>query len=297
MKNQNVTTYLTQLQTKFESGKYWNHDPLEPNNPESIRTIPCTHNVCNTSTGSCGCNCFARSIQCFAFALYMANKVFGTYPVYENDNQVNGLHCGGGWRKFSKNYISGQTFEPGDIIRTSTHSAIYWKNENEMPKFGEVWGSEGCKIHWGNFNDSLQNTESKIFSDAEYIIKAPKTFRIKSIATGKTLTTNSAGTRAIQLSGSTTVWFTSLTESICTIRAFSDPNNAMKYSASSSGCGLAFVQDNENDACITIENSGSNYKLKLTNHNLYLSADASGSNVYWASGDSTAYQKWSFEEV
>lgn len=149
----------------------------------------------------------------------------------------------------------------------------------------------------GNFNGSSQNTESKIFSDAEYIIKAPKTFRIKSIATGKTLTTNSAGTRAIQLSGSTTVWFTSLTESICTIRAFSNPDNAIKYSASSSGCGLAFVQDNENDACITIENSGSNYKLKLTNHDLYLSADASGSNVYWTSGDSTAYQKWSFEEV
>ena len=29
----------------------------------------------------------------------------------------------------------------------------------------------------------------------------------------------------------------------------------------------------------------------------YLAADAIGSNVYWTSGDSTAYQKWSFEEV
>ena len=45
--------------------------------------------------------------------------------------------------------------------------------------------------------------------------------------------------------------------------------------------------------------SGSYYFIKSDSGVLpyYLAADASGSNVYWASGDGSAYQLWTLEEV
>ena len=80
MTNQEVKTKLEELQATFATGKFWNHTPGTPNNPDSVTTTACAHHIhdtlstCDSSTGSCGCNFFGRGIQCHGFALYMAKK-------------------------------------------------------------------------------------------------------------------------------------------------------------------------------------------------------------------------------
>ena len=180
MTNSQVTARLTELKKTFCKDLYWNHDPSQGNDPESVRSVACTHThpgSCNTD-GSCGCNSFASSIQCHGFAQYMAYRVFGSHPAVnvEGYGDANGQDMGNGWKLYGGAYCRNLTLEPGDIIRDLSHTAIVWKNENGTISVGEVWGTEGCKINWGSFNSSTisSSNQQTILSAALYVVKAPK---------------------------------------------------------------------------------------------------------------------------
>ena len=59
-------------------------------------------------------------------------------------------------------------------------------------------------------------------------------------------------------------------------------------------CDLYPISGNETDAQVDFIVTGSGYKIKLHNYNLYLTADYSsnGANVYWGSSSSSSYQIW-----
>lgn len=185
MTNQEVKTNLEELQQTFATGKFWNHTPGTANDPESITNAACTHHTstlstCNASDGSCGCNYFGQGIQCHGFALYMAKKVFGTYPdVSTNPGSSNGSDIGNGWKLYTGSYCSNLTLEPGDVIRKSGHSAIIWSVDGNTVKVGEVWGnpsnaSNSCKISWGYFNSSSSNTATVLLNNPTFVAKSPK---------------------------------------------------------------------------------------------------------------------------
>lgn len=59
-------------------------------------------------------------------------------------------------------------------------------------------------------------------------------------------------------------------------------------------CNIHIVADNETDALVSFIQSGSYYKIKLYNYNLYLTVSSSydGANVYWSESSDSNYQKW-----
>ena len=195
-----VTQKLNLLKNTFAHGKFWNHDPNDLasaedintgiNHPDSVRDIPCTHHPddnCNYYLkGACGCNCFKSSIQCAGFALYMAYRVFNSYPQdYYYGADYNGYTDANGWIYYTQNHAVGIHLSPGDIIRKNGHSAIVHTVTTDsttgknIVTFAEVWGnpqnvSKRCMISWGGYNGSITNEETLISTTSEYIIKAPK---------------------------------------------------------------------------------------------------------------------------
>ena len=72
----------------------------------------------------------------------------------------------------------------------------------------------------------------------------------------------------------------------------------MKYAQdATSYCKIFNVANNDSDAHLQIIQNGSYSKIKFDNYDLYLSADASGSNVYWATPDTSAYQRWTITQI
>lgn len=62
-------------------------------------------------------------------------------------------------------------------------------------------------------------------------------------------------------------------------------------------CDVFPTAGNETDAALTLEPSGSYYKIRLSNYsNRYLTAASStnGANVYWAAANGSSYQLWSY---
>ncbi|MGN1048419.1 MAG: RICIN domain-containing protein [Eubacteriales bacterium] len=318
MTNNEVKTNLDTLKLTFENNKFWNHSPSEANNPASVTTTPCTHHSSGCSTsGSCGCNSFANGIQCFGFALYMAYRVFGSYPVDNSSISLNGGHCGNGWVKYGRGYKASLTLEPGDIVRTGTsnsngHSAIVWTAENGVFQVGEVWGnpsdaSKNCKINWGNFNGSSDNRSiSEIVNEALYIMKAPKTFNIKNAGSNSYLsvmgTSAVTGGRCVQLASDGSEkqkWIISSTSGKGHIIPSLNTSLAIKYISDDDEYCRIYTLSNSEAGIVTIVPSGSYYKINTTKDgtDFYLAADASGGNVYWTEENSTAYQKWTLTQV
>lgn len=318
MTNNEVKTNLDTLKLTFENNKFWNHSPSEANNPASVTTTPCTHHSSGCSgSGSCGCNSFENCIQCFGFALYMARRVFGSYPVDNSSISLNGGHCGNGWLKYGKGYTASLTLEPGDIVRTGEsnidgHSAIVWTAENDVFQVGEVWGnptdtSKNCKINWGNYNGAYANRSiSKIVNEALYIMKAPKTFNIKNAGSNGYLsvmgTSAATGGRCVQLASDGTEkqkWIIPSTSGIGHIISSLDTSLAIKYISDDDEYCRIYTLSNSEAGIVTIIPSGSYYKIKTTKDgaDFYLAANASGGSVYWTDEDSTAYQKWIFTQV
>ena len=178
---------MNDLQALFPAGKYWNHPNL-PNDPSSVTETACNHHPnCNTSNGSCGCNYFGNGIQCFGFAKYMAYRVFGTFPDTRNWDKKSGdgRNCGGGWEIYHGDYLDDAfPLEPGDLIRTETHSALVHtvsdaeSADNRIVTTAEVYGSLNCKIGWGKFNNNVGVSEADIRAIASYIVKAPKPINV-----------------------------------------------------------------------------------------------------------------------
>lgn len=328
MTNSEVTKKLDELKLTFPAGKFWNHDPSQQNNPDSVTDAACTHHVanlatCDSSSGSCGCNFFGRGIQCHGFALYLAYKVFGTYPnVGGSPSSSNGTDIGNGWKLYTGTYCSGLTLEPGDVIRKNGHSAIVWTVDGSTVKVGEVWGNpsnaaNNCKIAWGYFNSSSSNTASVLLTNPTFVAKAPKdgggtttsdTYKITNVGASKCLNINGDNLTSLYNGINVTLWSDSGTNeqkwvisdlgNNVYIKSVIDTAYGLNVYRSGSpyNCNIYKIAGNETDASVDIIQSGSYYKVKLHNYDLYLTVggNTDGTNVYWAGSSTSNYQKWSF---
>lgn len=129
------------LKEKFPAGKYWNHDPSEPNNPDGYTDTPCDHHgYCGyTYNGSCGCNSFNRAIQCMGFSRKLAYDTFGTYA--------------SSWKQVYKDDFDGK-LKAGDIARitmasSSGHSIFITAVEGNTITYADANYDQGCGIRWG----------------------------------------------------------------------------------------------------------------------------------------------------
>lgn len=332
MTNQEVKTKLEELQVTFATGKFWNHTPGTPNNPDSVTNTACTHHIpgtlstCDSATGSCGCNFFGRGIQCHGFALYMAKKVFDTYPdVNSSPSSANGRDLGNGWKLYTGTYCSNLTLEPGDVIRKDGHTAIIWSVNGETVKVGEVWGDPGnaannCKISWGYFNSSSAYTASVLLNNPTFVAKAPKdnsvvtpptpsnTYKITNVGASKCLNIYGDGLTSLYNEINVTLWEDSGTNEQKWVVSELGDNVYIKSVIDTAyglnvyrmgdpyNCNIYKIAGNETDALVDIIASGSYYKVKLHNYNLYLTVGSSsnGANVYWAASSNSNYQKWAF---
>ena len=306
MTNIEVINRIEELQKTFVHYRFWNHDPSSANDPNSVTLEPCNHHSSGcTTNGSCGCNSFAGGRQCFAFALYIAYLTFGSYPIYTSSTPANGGDCGNGWKKYNSGFTSSLKLEPGDIVRCSGHSAIVWYVSGDLFQVGEVLGDppnakDNCRINWGNFNGSSNNRSmSSIISNAEYIIKAPKTYsKIKNAGSGKFLTVLNSevgeGKRVVQLTNNgldNQKWDVMKYD----IKTFLDLDYGIKLVLSEGSQCKIYDTSSETVSPVVVESSGSYYFIKSDSGSspYYLVADASGANVYWTqSNDTSAYKKW-----
>lgn len=127
--------FLTFLQEKFPNGKYWNHDPALPNNPDGWTDKPCAHHgagVCDFSKGSCGCNVFDSCIQCFGFAAKLAYDYTGTM-----------LHT---WSRAST--LDG--LKAGDVVRVNNdqHSIFITSVKGDEVIYADCNIASDCQIRW-----------------------------------------------------------------------------------------------------------------------------------------------------
>ena len=307
MTNQEVKNIINGYDSEY-NGKYWNEGLVESQLSENDWGVTDT----GCMAGNCTSNRFGNAWQCYGYSLFIAYLISGNKLLYGNiENAANGTALAGGWTIYKSNLAS-LTLEPGDIIRTGTsgdigHSAVV-NNVSHDGTFTvtECLGTAKCRLNWGNINDNKNSTAiSTVLAAARYIIKAPKTYKVKNVGSGKYLTVmnNSAtdGGRVVQLTAESTdgqKWLACPSAGGGHILSSLNSGLEIKYSSNSDNYARIY-ENSMSGPVVTIETSGSCYKIKTTKYGTvyYLAADASGSNVYWASGDSTAYQKWTFTQV
>jgi len=136
MKVEALGMTLTQLQSKFPEGKYWNHAGSSSNNADGYTSTPCTHHGnCSKGgvdySGSCGCNSFASSIQCMGFANKLAYDAFGS-----------------AYTSWSKTTLT--NLKAGDVIRykNNGHSIFVTAVNGDTITYGDCNSDGHCKIMW-----------------------------------------------------------------------------------------------------------------------------------------------------
>ena len=132
--NKQYSTIAKEMK-KFPQGKYWNHIGKGGNNPDGYTSTPCNHNNHwhgGSYDGSCGCNSFNNSIQCYGFARKIC------YDIYHQDPYNSG------WKCDSKT----SNLKAGDYIRSNGHSMFVKSVKGNTVVIGECnWGGT-CKITW-----------------------------------------------------------------------------------------------------------------------------------------------------
>lgn len=165
-----ITEAMTALKNSvYPQNNYWcGGDP----------SLSLTYSGCGRA-GSCTCNIFAYSSQCHGFALYLAQKLTGSYPQGTLSSYTHGK-VSGSWTCYTKTALGTSVLcslglQPGDVIRAASdssysngHTAIVWKVEDGKVYFAESWGSVYCKINWGGFNYASYSM-SAICSKYEYV--------------------------------------------------------------------------------------------------------------------------------
>lgn len=138
--NSEITAKMDELKTKFPADKYWNHSG-------SSTTYVATSTPCGTNGYTC--NSYGGGKQCYGFARYLANLIFGNYPA-NAEAYSDGYVDKNGWILVKSATVE---VEPGDIIQTKNieHSAIVWKVNSGRIYVAECWGTKGCIIKWGDF--------------------------------------------------------------------------------------------------------------------------------------------------
>ena len=163
-------------------------------------------------------------------------------------------------------------------------------------------------------NEAEERTESTIVSQVSnhtLYARWAKTYRITNVGANKCL--NISGSNVTTLSNGMNVtlwsssgsneqkWLLSSLASCRCIKSIIDTAYALNVHRSGNpyNCNIRVFAGNETDALINVVASGSYYKVKLYNYDLYLTAGAStnGTNVYWAANSESNYQKWAFLEL
>lgn len=127
--------FLHYLQSKFPNGKYWNHEPGQPNDPDGWTNQPCTHHdsgTCISYNGSCGCNMFDECIQCYGFAAKLAFDYTGTL-----------LHT---WQKVE----TMDDLKAGDVVRINhdQHSVFITAIRGDEITYADCNLHADCMIRW-----------------------------------------------------------------------------------------------------------------------------------------------------
>lgn len=147
--------FLRYLQEKFPNGKYWNHDPAQPNDPDGWTDKPCTHHgtgTCDPAKGTCGCNTFDGCIQCFGFAAKLGYDCTGTL-----------LHT---WKKVYT--LDG--VKAGDVVRINNdgHSIFITSVKGEEITFADCNIAKDCRIRW-----NTKTTKKDLQEKLTYLQVAP----------------------------------------------------------------------------------------------------------------------------
>lgn len=95
---------LNDMMRKFPHGKYWNHQGMYENNPDSWTDIPCDHIRIDTENGyyfvgEGWCNYFGGDCQCSGFANRLLHDIYGVDTFL-------------GWPEGTL-----ETLKPGDVVR------------------------------------------------------------------------------------------------------------------------------------------------------------------------------------
>lgn len=156
---------ITQLQSKFPHGKYWNHVGSSVNNPNGYTSTPCAKHGSCSYTGSCGCNSFnGQSIQCFGFAEKLAYDIFGTNPsrTWKKSGSISSVSKGDIIRYKNNSHsifvtnVSGNTITYADC-NSDGHCVIRW---NQKINKSDVWGLN--YVWHANNYDEIINTNADI---------------------------------------------------------------------------------------------------------------------------------------
>lgn len=152
---------LSQLQSKFPHGKYWNHAGSSTNNPNGYTDTPCSHHgnsYCSRTdpsySGGCGCNGFGGSIQCFGFANKCAYDVYGSLYTSWSQTTLSNL-------------------KPGDVIRykNNGHSIFVTAVNGNTITYGDCNSDGHCKIMWNKIisKSTVASTLTAVYS-APYVL-------------------------------------------------------------------------------------------------------------------------------
>lgn len=147
--------FVHALQERFPDGKYWNHAPEQPNNPDGWTDQPCTHHgtgVCSYADGACGCNSFDDSIQCAGFAAKLAYLYTGTLVhTWDTVETTDGLKA-------------------GDVVRINNdrHSIFVTSIAGGVITFADCNIDSDCMIRW---NTTI--TEEALEKIVTYVKVAP----------------------------------------------------------------------------------------------------------------------------
>ena len=167
-----ITTKITSYKNTY-NGKFWNAGLEENALSESnwgVTTVKCKG---GSLSNGCHSNKFGNAWQCYGFSLFIAYILTGnklTYGAVEDAKDGATLY---NWTVHKSNLTS-LNLAPGDIVRTSGHSAVIWSVNGDTVQVVEVWGSakKGCEINFGYFNGyKSESTQEDILKQCKYVLK------------------------------------------------------------------------------------------------------------------------------
>lgn len=251
----------------------------------------------------------------------MAQLVFGSYPTCGSAPEASNGTIYNGWKVYTADYCENLTIEPGDIIRAwgmnrngtrSKHSAIVHYVNGNTVQVAECWGTEGCKIAWGDFNGYSYNNLTYL-KDAEnviFIAKAPKTgktCKISNYGNGKYL--NVVGTALSNNQSVTTLgsnstdgqkWYINGFYNDEYIRSVVDADYVLS-TGSSGACVLSnndSSQSNMVDIVVVGENSSGKICVIRKSNDNFTCLASDGTRAYWTTySSSNNLHKWVFAEL
>ena len=199
---------MTELQTKFPNGTYWNHVGLATDNSDGYTLSPCTlHKAAGVShvygTNGCTCNHFTghningigdlSATQCMGFAYKLGYDVFGATT----------------WTRHANAGTAYLEIAVGDVVRISgSHTVFVTGKSGNVISVAEANYNPGCQISWGRTIDLTTVTITNYDRADNYAVvlgdvPAPPTTEATTEVTTEATTTEATTQATTQVTGST----------------------------------------------------------------------------------------------